>query len=98
MKVKNISPRDEVVVLRENGNRVVHTVAPEEILELPDSLGINLCKAEGSRFVPEGKESDKILADTKPPIESVKVARKRAGSEKQAQKDIKKGKNAEEVN
>lgn len=92
MKVKNISPRDEVVVVKEGKlGRVVHTVKPGEILELPNDVGLNLCKAGGSRFVPEGKDAIQSLKETEPKVESVRVARKRAGTEARAEKDIKKG-------
>ena len=91
MKVRNVSPRDEVVVLKVNGVRVVNTIAPDAIFELPKVEGLNLCKAEGTTFVPEGKDSEALLKSTIPVPEEVTVARKKSGQGKQAKKDLEQG-------
>lgn len=91
MKVRNTSPRDEVVVLKVDGARVVNTIAPDAIFELPKTEGLNLCKAKGTTFVPEGKESQALLKSTIPVPEEVTVVRNRSGQGDQAEKDIEQG-------
>lgn len=94
MIVKNVSSRRETFFIRIEGVRTMHEVLPGETAEVPRVEGINLCK-RSSAFVPFDKESQDEYDKTVPKLEPVTKLRERTGSEKMAEKDIKRGKKYE---
>jgi len=68
---------------------------PQDIVEVPDAVGINMCKTKGRVFAPADKASETILEDTYEKPETAKVKRKVTGTETQAEADIAEGKKKE---
>lgn len=97
MQVKNISPVSQTVIVTDGfGNRVVKTVKPGAILDMLDIEGKNLIENSGKEFAPSGAGSQAIVNDYEPILDG-KEMRKDTGTEKQAEKEIARGKKMEKM-
>lgn len=98
MKVKNISPISQTVIVTDDlGNRVVKTVKPGDILDMSDEEGGNLVKNAGREFVPGDDESKDMVQSSYEKVKDGEDVRKETGTADQAAKEIARGKKMEKV-
>lgn len=94
MKVKNITNIPQAFTLRVGTppTRTVITVEGGDTVEVPNDIGINLCRNEGRVWVGADEESRDLVDASYPQPQPVNEVRKKVGNAKQAEKDIERGK------
>lgn len=91
MKIRNISEGDTSLTIRNKfGARVSIMVAPEEEVEVPDKMGVSVCKKR-AYFMPATEEDEKLMSVGKNKQITAMEQRKRAGNTKRAQEQVEAG-------
>lgn len=91
MKIRNICEEDMSLTIRNKfGKRVSIMVAPEEVVEVSDRMGVSICKKR-AYFMPAEPEDEKLMSVGKSPQITAMEQRKRSGNRKHAEEQVKVG-------